>query len=1192
MKHILRYMLFGLAAVLLVLAVAAWWLLGTGSGARWALQQVSRITPVTIETPSVEGRLWGELRIEGLRASWPNGSVRVRHLRLDWEPRTLLIGRVGVNNLVIEGARIQDNRAETPAGPPGLHWPDRLDIPLPPVRVRSLHLQDIHYQRLEQQPIRIDEAKADFRLSRRAVSISGLALAMPEARVNGRVSVELDRPRLEMDAAINPANPMAGMDEFRIRAELDPAKAPVQLAGTVDVAGFSGSGKMIEAGAVVAVTDRSLLFRNMKVSRPGRRGSLTGQGEVIFAAENPAFDGKLILNDIDLSNEVPWLNTVSGSLGIKGNTREYAGTLSVMNRGTGWKTGGLEAAFRGSTESLSLTSLTGNWLEGTLRGSARADWKTSPSFSASFKVRGMNPGAIDPKWAGSINMNLNTSGTLPEKQQPQGKLSLHLLNSSLRGRQLTGDVEAALSRGSIRIGSLIFKGSGFTVKASGDLAKRIDFSARVSDLSLLYKDAEGRARAQGWFRKKGELLSGSITANGSTLAAAGVKAASADLSARIEAGRKYPFSLKLTVRDIAYTMLHADSLDVTASGTQAEHDIRVSLKSSIATIRTRLTGAFREDAWNGTIVRFSGTDTQGEWSLREPASLAVSADRFFLSPLVLTGAGGEHFALEAKIGMAPLSGTFLLDWRELDISRANTWVTVLKVSGVTNGRLSGKVLPEGRLDVVGDASVSRGSLTRRVQGLELKAQIRNAGLSFVWRDRTLEGTASLVFAEYGRVNASLNLPLPATLPVSLDRDGPLRAALSGRIRETGMLSFLFPGLVQETRGQLALDVRVGGTWNSPDLNGTASVENAGAYFPAAGIHVTDIELHAGIKGSRITITSFSAGSGPGRIQGKAAVTLDGWSIARYEGGFQGERFQALHLPELRMLASPDIDFHGTPRKLSARGTVRVPELLIYGAPREAAVQPSGDVMIVGRQEEKEGRGMAIDLATTVILGDRVIVKAEGIDARLGGRIVLTGPPDEITGKGEIRVIEGKYSIYGVTLDIRRGRLFFAGGPIGNPTLDILALRTEDDVKAGVLVTGRLREPAISLYSEPVMPDTDVLAYIVLGHPLGQDREQASLLMRAAAALLSRGESVALQDRIKNRLGVDVVDIEAGGGEVSRSLVTIGKYLSSRLYISYGYALFSSESLFRLSYRFGKRWELESRSGETSGVDLYYTVRFD
>lgn len=174
--------------------------------------------------------------------------------------------------------------------------------------------------------------------------------------------------------------------------------------------------------------------------------------------------------------------------------------------------------------------------------------------------------------------------------------------------------------------------------------------------------------------------------------------------------------------------------------------------------------------------------------------------------------------------------------------------------------------------------------------------------------------------------------------------------------------------------------------------------------------------------------------------------------------------------------------------------------------------------------------------------------------------------------------------------ITRGRLIF-NGLVTRPNLDVVALRTSGDVKAGVTVSGTPQSPEVKLYSEPPMPDTDILAYMVFGHPLGSDKEQSSAVLQAAGVLLSQGESVALQEKMKQSLGIDVLDVESGGGDLSRSMLTIGKYLTPRLFISYGQSLFDEGGLFRIRYSLSRRWEVETQSGEQTGGDLFYKIEF-
>jgi translocation and assembly module TamB len=482
---------------------------------------------------------------------------------------------------------------------------------------------------------------------------------------------------------------------------------------------------------------------------------------------------------------------------------------------------------------------------------------------------------------------------------------------------------------------------------------------------------------------------------------------------------------------------------------------------------------------------------------------------------------------------------------------------------------------------------------RREEG-EVAFALRTAEASWRWEGESLKGDLDLALAEFGRIEGDFSLPLPARIPTSPLPKGPLSVRLRGEMREQGLLSAIFPGLLRESEGELTAQLNIGGTWRSPDLGGRLHLRGAGAYLPAAGIEIGDVEVRAELSGQSVRLVSFSARSGPGRIEGDGEVRLEQWRAAGYRATLKGDRFQLVNLPELQLLVSPDLSLDGTMKKLKVRGEVELPELILVERKRPEMVEESPDVVVVG-EEAPVGRDefpIALDIGVKVVLGKRVLIKYAGVDARLAGELNLIAEGvEDITGRGEIRVVEGIYSAYGVQLKITRGRILFAGGPVDRPTLDILALRTIGEIKAGVQVGGTPREPVVKLYSDPAMPDTDVLSYIVLGHPMGGDRESAGLLMGAAGALLSRGESAVLQDRLQRRLGVDVLTIESGGGEVASSMVTIGKYLSPRLYISYGQSLFTGSNVAKLRYEISKHWELESKMGTESGVDLFYKIEF-
>lgn len=620
--------------------------------------------------------------------------------------------------------------------------------------------------------------------------------------------------------------------------------------------------------------------------------------------------------------------------------------------------------------------------------------------------------------------------------------------------------------------------------------------------------------------------------------------------------------------------------------------------------------------------------TSGHEVTVERGSLSLEGDdRGLRATMAFTlGSGGMvkgTFSSPAPTRLAvPETGEVTAEWMGIDMAPFRPWLPgAINLEGLLAGRMRGNLLPEHKLAVKGDATLSGGKVRwLRPEG-EIHLNLRSASVSWNWLGEALRGDFSLALMEQGEAQGSFHLPISARLPAAFDRKGPLLASLTGHVLENGVLTSLFPGFIRESRGELNADLRVDGTWEEPRIKGSLKLAKAGAYLPSAGIHVSDIRLAMQIENNLLRIDSFRAVSGPGHIEGTALVRLKGLQVAGYSGSINGERFQVVYLPELQILGSPRLTFEGTTEKLAIRGEIRLPELLIFGPPTRAVVLPSRDVILEEERKPAEKISpLALDVQVRLTLGERVLAKLEGIDAQLAGGIDLMFQSlDKITSKGEIKVAKGRYRVYGVDLEIVRGRLFYAGGPINQPTLDILALRTVGDVRAGVIAAGILRAPVIKLYSEPAMPDVDILAYIVFGHPLGNssNSEQAVMMAQVAGTLLSGGQSAALQEQIKNRLGLSTLELQSGSADaagrmgykeiptsptgvapaqqvtsVPQTMLTVGKYLTPQLYFSYGRSLFTGGNLFRLRYDLFKGWQIETQTGSESGVDLYYRIDFD
>lgn len=589
-------------------------------------------------------------------------------------------------------------------------------------------------------------------------------------------------------------------------------------------------------------------------------------------------------------------------------------------------------------------------------------------------------------------------------------------------------------------------------------------------------------------------------------------------------------------------------------------------------------------------VKIDGMRLAGNWNqdgLRANLKVDMPASAH-LAALLTSKAPLDNFD--------PLPLQWDLDWKGLPLSGLGQLPQNVKLSGSWQGHSQGSIL---------SATTFRGELRAALLKTKLTWNDEDSGmiefavdeatLNGQWQDNELSGDLNLVLEERGQISSSWQLPLPARWPIEPVQTAEVSGHLGGWLSEKGLVGILLPDIVQDTSSDIEIDTILDGTWQKPKVRGEASLRNGHAYVPVAGLTLNAIETKLQFDEHRIIIESLSAESAPGRLAANGRIDLKGWKPSGLYLQLAGQNFTLINLPELQLRANPNLIFSGTRDELELSGDIEIPFFLASGRSERSPVQISPDVVIMDKHSPVAKKELPFKLNTKIklILGDQVLVKMFGLDARLGGQLELaTIDRQHFTGAGTIEVKEGAFSTYGVKLQIEKGRATYANGPLDNPALDILALRKVGETKAGVKIQGTAKAPQVKLYSDPSLPDTDILSLIVLGRPLDQGGGETDPLMLAAGALLSAGDSAVLRNQLQSRLGLDSISAESDGGQTHDTILRLGKYLTPDLYLSYGYALFGQRSDLGLRYRIYKGWETESKFGLESGADVFYRFEFD
>ena len=221
------------------------------------------------------------------------------------------------------------------------------------------------------------------------------------------------------------------------------------------------------------------------------------------------------------------------------------------------------------------------------------------------------------------------------------------------------------------------------------------------------------------------------------------------------------------------------------------------------------------------------------------------------------------------------------------------------------------------------------------------------------------------------------------------------------------------------------------------------------------------------------------------------------------------------------------------------------------------------------------------------------VDSYGLKARVEGSITASAAPGEVsTAIGELKIAEesGKYSAYTRELDIEQGRLIFSGGPIADPGVDLRASKEFPEAKVGVNVRGTLRNPRLTFWSDPALPQTQVASMIFTGGKLEESQNPGGAPSSSAARTqaLAQGSAL-LASQLGQQLGLNLEDVRVETGSNAEAQLVLGRYLSPRFYVSYGISFTEALNTLKLRYTINDKWTIKSEAGENRSMDLEFKI---
>ncbi len=1234
-----KKVLIGVLIFLVVLLGGVAFLIGTTPGLHLVLNGAARwVQGLSIK--QVEGG-WRNLTVSGLRYEMPGVSVDAGTFHLAVDLNCLLHSSVCVNNIALKDVSVVvDSKKMTPAQEAPLEEESGGgDLSMPyPITLRYLGLHNANVK-INNTTISLLDFTTGLQWQDRALTLNSthirsLLVALP--KVVKVANEEVVQPKVQQPQP-DEKSMLPEMPDFRLPIDIDVQEILVEqlrLTGDTDIA---VSRLLLKA----KTADRRLQLQTLNVD--SNLGQLNGSGEATLADSWPVnftlngtanvdpVRGEKIKLDLSgaMRDELKLSLNLSGPVRaqldaatqmavaglplslrltspqlrwplngtaqyqadnldyqFKGKATDYAMSLRTTIKGDSVPPATIALDGKGNVEQFSLDKLRIGALQGNVDLTALLDWSKAISWRSELTLSGIDTTRQYPDWPAKLDGKIATRGSLyggiwqvsVPQLQLKGNVKQNVISAdgSLKGNSYNQwdipGVHIVLGRNNLDV--------------KGSLGDVLNLDATI-DAPHLYNALPGLGGvAKGTIKARGTLQAPQLLAdlNATGLRWQQLQIRRVTLDGDVYSSDQVAGKLQLRVEQLKQDALNISLLTLNVDGNEKAHKLKLNVQGEPVSGQLALNGSFdrRQQRWQVTFNNTRFDTPLSEWRLTR----AMAIDYLNAKQ---TATIGPHCWQNTKASNAQLcvpepveagaSGHAHIQLNRFDLTMIKPFLPdETQLAGVFSGDArvnwtADGTLPTGTVSLRGNSvkvrqNMQGNTLPIDFSALNLNAALRNGRADLNWLIR---------IANNGQFDGNVQISDPQN-----------RRTLSGNVNIRNIsLAMLNPALMQgeKIKGNLNSSLRLGGSMKQPQIFGQLSLQGVdvdGNFMP---VDLTAANLNLMFNGMSSTLNGLvQTTQGNINLNGNAYWSqLDNWH-ARIAA--QGSRVRVTVPPMVRMDVSPDLVFEATPAAFSLDGSVDIPwaRITVQKVP-ESATGVSSDEVLLDKNLQLKTAVIPINSNLVIHVGNDVRLSAFGLKAKLNGDLKVVQDRTGLGLNGQINIPSGRFHAYGQDLIVHKGELQFAGPP-DQPYINFEAIRnpeaTEDDVTAGLRVTGLADEPKVEVFSDPAMSQQEALSYLLRGQGLGSESDGNALT--SALVGLGVAQSGQVVGKIGEAFGVSNLTLDTTGVGDSQQ-VQVSGYVLPGLQVKYGIGIFDSLATLTLRYRLMPKLYLEAVSGVDQALDL-------
>lgn len=449
-----------------------------------------------------------------------------------------------------------------------------------------------------------------------------------------------------------------------------------------------------------------------------------------------------------------------------------------------------------------------------------------------------------------------------------------------------------------------------------------------------------------------------------------------------------------------------------------------------------------------------------------------------------------------------------------------------------------------------------------------------------------------------------------------------------------LLSAFFPR-VSGLTGLMSMDMTLITHQHISELSGFLTLTHGNFRLPEFNTQINNI--HITLKGLQHSLLIF----GKAMMGGPLTLTgnLNFWPVFKGHIELDGQHLLLSNTPQFYVQSSSHLIFLLDEEKLAIQGDVFIPHAKLNPVDLDEPFLTTSDIVFITPEKREPAKIAPIEFTSKIhlSLGQDVNINLMGLSGKVSGNLILIDNPHaETVATGALYLNEVRYKYFGQNLTVRPGaHLIYANTAVDNPLINFKAVREiktvsptgllklstpiasllpnsaspltdQDQVTAGIYVQGSLKNPKITLFSEPAgLSQMDILAYVLLGHSAKEaSLGDGQLLLNAAASMNSGtgGQFSQVVDQITKTFGIiDHINVESSqmilpgqNDTIQNTSLVLSKTLSPKLFVNYSIGLIAPINILQIKYELSKNLTIQGSNStftgsSARGADILYKI---